>query len=324
MKKNFCAVFLLLMIKSLLASNTAYAANYVIQPVIAACDMPEYAQVKLSACLARILESYGIASTNNNSRIVIAAKIFVIENNITRTNPPKVSKHIEIAMTIGDIIENTQFSSGRISIAGIGETDTKAYINAFNSVIGGNLAIKEMMTNAMLGIDEYYSDNIDRIVEKAKRVSESNDAKEAIYLLTTVPDVNDMVAQKRDDAACEILKQMTARSSYTAYINAKEQWTTDKSVESARKALGYLKEVNVTSPNYMDALTLWKDIANKLESVEKEASMLAKRDYEDAKKQYEDRMAFRRSILDACVSIGTSFGNHQPQSVTKTINKWGF
>lgn len=324
MKNIVFRKFLFFLLFCMLTGIEMHAQNYVIQPVMMECDMSDYAQTKLEARLTGILDFYGISSTNNNSRIVIVSKIYITSNNIMRTNPPRVSKHMELVMTIGDIIDNYQFSTCRINLAGIGENDAKAYISAFNSVNADNPTIQEMIATAKQKINTYYSDNIDNIVKKAKMLSLNSGGEEALYMLTTIPNVNETVMKKRDNTSCEILKHITAEASYTAFVNAKAQWTAEKGVESAKKALGYLKEVNASSPNYKEALALWKEIANKLESDEKEAAALVMREYEDSKKQYEDRMAFRQSILDACVSIGTSFGNHQPQTVSKTINKWGF
>lgn len=324
MKNIIPRKLLFFLLSCLLIGTKAHAQGCAMRPIVTECDMPDYVQTRLESRLTGILDSYGISSTNNNSRIVIVSKIYTTSNNIMRTNPPRVSKHMELVMTIGDVIDNIQFSTCKIILAGIGENDVKAYISAFNSVNADNPAIKEMVLTAKQQINTYYSDNIDNIVKKAKMLLIKSEGEEALYMLSTVPDINEVVMQKRDDISCEILRQITAETSHTAYINAKAQWTAEKDVESAKKALEYLKEVNISSPYYKDALALWKEIANKLESDEKETAALAMREYEDSKRQYEDRVAFRRSILDACVSIGTSFGNHQPQTVSKTINKWGF
>ena len=76
-----------------------------------------------------------------------------------------------------------------------------------------------------------------------------------------------------------------------------------------------LKQVDPASNIYPEALALWTEISDKLDSDEQEARQKALR-------EYEDKVQFKKSIVDAVKSVGVAYGEHRPQSITKIFRRW--
>lgn len=277
----------------------------------------------LSAESARILKnkidnivaSNGYGSYSYIDRFVLSASVDVISNNITPTNPPRVSKSIDITFIVGDVIENVTFASCVISSQGLGLNDNKALINAFSAITASNPSIQQMLSTAFSSISTYYGSNQEKFINQANAIARKGDFDEAIAYLMSIPPIDDNCYQACQDAAIAIYKLKVNTTSSFSYQSAKEAWVGNKTKEGAKKSLALLKQVDPASDCYSSALVLWDEISQKLDSDEREAK-------EMAMLQYNDKQKFKMGILDACKSIGVAFCEHRPQNVTKVVRGW--
>lgn len=286
-----------------------------VYPVIFDENLPAEATRNLENKVDHILSAYGYGSVSTPERMVMSVAVDVIENNVTPTNPPRVSKKIDVTMKIGDVIENKVFGSAVVSLSGIGLNDTKAFIAAFNNLKPENKVVKKLFSTVDSAMEEYYAANSQVILDKARAMAIKGNFDEAIAYLVSVPPVNMDCYNACQDLAITYYVEKVNQASQNAYSNALAAWTANKTQAGAKEALRYLKNVDPASASYPQALQLWDEISGKLDQDEIEAK-------EQAKKEYEDKVAFRNSIVDAVKSIGVAFGEHQPQSVTKLVRRW--
>ena len=83
-----------------------------VYPVIFDENIPAEASRNLENKVEHILSAYGYGSVSTPERMVMSVTIDVVENNVTPTNPPRVSKKIDVTMKVGDAIENKVFGRG--------------------------------------------------------------------------------------------------------------------------------------------------------------------------------------------------------------------
>lgn len=286
-----------------------------VYPVIFDENIPAEASRNLENKVEHILSAYGYGSVSTPERMVMSVTIDVVENNVTPTNPPRVSKKIDVTMKVGDAIENKVFGSAVVSLSGIGLNDTKAYIAAFNNLKAENKTVKKLFSTVDTELEDYYATSGQVILDKARAMAMKGNIDEAIAYLVSVPPVNMDCYNACQDLAITYYAEKVNQASQNAYSNALAAWTANKTQAGAKEALRYLKNVDSASASYPQALQLWDEISGKLDQDEIEAK-------EQAKKEYEDKVAFRNSIVDAVKSIGVAFGEHQPQSVTKLVRRW--
>lgn len=306
----------LLFISAMLIVSGVFAhAQVNVYPVVLDENIPAEAASNLSNKIDRILSSYGYGSVSTVERAVLSVAIDIIENNVTPTNPPRVSKKIELTLKLGDVVDNKVFGSTSIMLSGIGTNDNKAFISSFSTLKPENKNIKKFFADVDDAIAAYYAENKQVILNKARSIALTGNFDEAIAYLVTVPPVNADCYSACQSQAIVYYTEKVNQSSQAAFNNARAAWTSAKDAVGASRALSFLKQVDPASDVYPEALTLWDEISDKLDKDELEAK-------EHAKQVYEDKVQFRNSILDAIKSIGVAFGEHQPQSVTKLIRRW--
>lgn len=286
-----------------------------VYPVIFDENLSAEATRNLENKVDHILSAYGYGSVSTPERMVMSVAVDVIENNVTPTNPPRVSKKIDVTMKVGDVIENKVFGSAVVSLFGIGLNDTKAFIAAFNNLKAENKAVKKLFSTIDSALEEYYATNSQVILDKARAMAIKGNFDEAIAYLVSVPPVNMDCYNACQDLAITYYVEKVNQNSENAYNNARAAWIADKTKEGAAVALGYLKSVDPASDVYSDALRLWAEMSDKLDDDER-------KEQEHARQVYEDKVAFRNRILDTIRAIGVAFGEHQAQSITKLIRRW--
>ena len=299
----------------LIVSGVFAHAQVNVYPVVLDENIPAEAASNLSNKIDRILSSYGYGSVSTVERAVLSVAIDIIENNVTPTNPPRVSKKIELTLKLGDVVDNKVFGSTSIMLSGIGTNDNKAFISSFSTLKPENKNIKKFFADVDDAIAAYYAENKQVLLNKARSIALTGNFDEAIAYLVTVPPVNADCYSACQSQAIVYYTEKVNQSSQAAFNNARAAWTSAKDAVGASRALSFLKQVDPASDVYPEALTLWDEISDKLDKDELEAK-------EHAKQVYEDKVQFRNSILDAIKSIGVAFGEHQPQSVTKLIRRW--
>lgn len=303
----------------LIISTGVYAQSVTGQiglyPLVISENLPEESVNLLKNKLDNIVASNGYGACSYVDRFVLSAKVDVTSNSIIPTNPPRISKKIDVTFVIGDVMENVSFASCVISLQGMGINDNKALISAFSSVSASNPTIQQMLASAFSKISTYYGSNQERFINQASAMAMKGNYDEAISYLMSIPPIDDNCYQACQESAIAVYKSKVNNTSSLFYLSAKETWTSNKTNEGARIALSYLKQVDPASDCYPDALALWGAISDKLdvnEQEEKEMAMI----------KYNDKQKFRTGILDACKAIGVAFCEHRPQSVTRIVRGW--
>jgi len=177
---------ILLFVVVLLGSIVAGAQenNIYILPFQPSIDgIPEEARSYLESKMENIIVNYGIASGGLSQHFVITSKVKVIERDIAPTTPIRISQKFEITMQIGDAVKNQVFSSCTMNVAGIGTTETKACIQAFQNINVNNPQFKELISVAKDRIIAYYNSNCDLLIQEAEQQIYRQQYDEAIAAL---------------------------------------------------------------------------------------------------------------------------------------------
>ena len=83
--------------------------------------------------LVAAMSKFGVSGTGVNPRFFIGPVVNLISKNITATSPTKYLNSYEITLHAVDAINQTIFSSYTFSGKGVGDSPSKACINAFQS-----------------------------------------------------------------------------------------------------------------------------------------------------------------------------------------------
>jgi len=151
--------------------------------------MPEAARSMLANKLSQIVTQSGMGGSAMNQRFILTANIVVMTKDITPTAPPMQAFTLDITLYIGDGIEGTKLASTSVSVKGVGENETKAYVSALKGISPNNTNIQSFVEAGKTKIVEYYNSKCDFIIKDAQTLASQKQYEEAISSLLAVPEV---------------------------------------------------------------------------------------------------------------------------------------
>ncbi len=151
-------------------------------------NMPDAARSMLSNKIGQIVTQNGLGG-GIDSRFILTANVVVLTKDITPTAPPMQAYTLEITFYIGDGVEGIKYSSYSVTLKGVGETDTKAYISALKNIKTNDPQYQNFINEGKNKIIAYYNNKCDLFLKDAQSLESQNEFDAAIYKLVSVPNV---------------------------------------------------------------------------------------------------------------------------------------
>ena len=277
--------------------------------------MPDAARSILANKLNKIVTQNGMGGAANNERFIITANVNVISKDLTATAPPMTALVLEVTLYIGDGFVGTKFSSTSISVKGVGESETKAYISALKGISPTNSNIQSFVGNGKSKIIEYYNSKCDFIIKEAQTLVSQNNFEEAIFKLTSVPEVCKDCYDKCMDAVGPIYQKQIDRECKSKLMEANTAWNAAQDSYGADTAGGILAQIDPNASCYKEALALSNKIAQRIKEIDQ-------RDWKLQLKEQQDNVDIQKATIKAIRDIGVAYGNGQPKTVTYNVRGW--
>jgi hypothetical protein len=312
------------------------------------------AQDALKSRLDRIVTTNGLGGSNQN-RFVLTAKVVEMGKEISATTPVIYVFNLDITFIIGDVIEGTLFASQTISVKGIGNSETKAYLNAIKAIKDNDPAYALFLDKGKQKIVEYYNAQCDFIIKEASTLASSKNYDEAMYKLSTVPQVCKDCFANCMDKVTEIYK---AKIEYECQNNIAKA-TSLMAKEDYNSAADLLSPIIPEMACYAQAKTLIQNINDHkcavaignakgswaahdvtatsaalssipsdskcypealslVNEVKKYVKETENRDFEIMKQSKQDEKEVKLAQIKAARDVGVAYGNNQP----KVINRY--
>lgn len=272
--------------------------------------VPASAKKMLLNRLTQIITKNGIANNPYNSRFVMVPNVSVLSKDITPTAPPKTALNLNVTLYIGDGVSGTLFASESFELKGVGNNENKAYISAVKRLSPKNPDVLAFIEQGKVKIIEYYNANCDNFVKQASALETQNKFKEALSVLTNIPEAStcfDKVKSK-----IEVLyKKVIDRDCKQKLAKANAIWIANQDLNAANEAGAILASVEPEGACYNDVKSLYTKIAARVKE-------LSDRDWNyelkvlDLKKQY----------IKAARDVGVAYGKNQPKNVNYKVNDW--
>ena len=273
-------------------------------------NIPEAVRANLETKMQRIISASGLGSSAD-TRFILTAKVDVIDKSITTAG--MILLKMDVTFIIGDVIEEKIYGTNTVNIAGVGETEAKAYIKAFQNIKPMN----DFFMTAKDAIVDYYTNSCQTIITDANRMAKMNQYDDAITNLVTVPNVCEDCYNKCQDRAIEIYNEKVEvdkvamnNEGLVLIKQARSAWMARQDYESAQKAMDLLAGVDPNVPCSKDADALVDEISAKLRNdeakAEAKAEAIAKAEWDFKIRQYEDKKALEwQKQADKSAVLGT-------------------
>jgi len=257
-------LFLLLFITATVtAQNTRGKANdagrIVLNTFIEDLEgVPAGALKMLKTKITQMASKNGMGGSESFPRFVMSADIDILTQDITPTAPPKTALTLGVTLYIGDGIEGTVFATEYIELKGIGNNETKAYIQSFRALSPRNKKFNEFIETGKKKIIEYYNSRCDFILKEANTLADQKDFDNSISKLIEIPEVCKECYDKAMDLSSTIFKRKMENECQENMSKSNSLIAQDKWEEAANPIAGYTPDMAC----YPDVKSLFTKIGN--------------------------------------------------------------
>ena len=303
MKKIFSIFAAALMSASMLAAETQYLPI----SVYAADDQetfPSGAKAMVENKLTQLLTKNGIAGLDYLGQFVLTITSTPLDKDVISGPPAKIAEKMEMNLYIVDAYAKTIFSSTSFTVRGLGETETKCYLNAITNMPLQTPAIAKFVEEGKNKIVEYYDHEGEQLMKKAMFLANQKQFDEALYWVTLIP----QQSKHYDNALAtglEIYQMYLDNECNINLANARMAWAAEQNKFGAYAAGEYLAKILPDAGCYDEAMELYQEIKGKVLE-----------DWQFEMKQYEDSIDLEKMRIEAYRQIGVAYGNHQPAQNT--------
>lgn len=166
---------------------------------------------QLESKLIQMVTVNGIGGLGGNPRYVLAPEVNLLKKEVTSTAPVRHLITYDITFYVADIILGTVFASSNIQATGVGDSETLAFLAAFNDLKPTDAKFQQMLSDAQDKIVKYYQEHGAELVNEAKMISAKGDYAEAMALLGSIPaevgDVYENAIQLMDELLPKYLEK---------------------------------------------------------------------------------------------------------------------
>ena len=166
---------------------------------------------QLESKLIQMVTANGTGGLGGNPRYVLAPEVNLLKKEVTSTAPVRHLITYDITFYVADIILGTVFASSNIQATGVGDSETLAFLAAFNDLKPTDAKFQQMLSDAQDKIVTYYQEHGAELVNEAKMLSAKGDYAEAMALLGSIPaevgDVYENAIQLMDELLPKYLEK---------------------------------------------------------------------------------------------------------------------
>ena len=142
---------------------------------------------QLESKMIQMVTANGIGGLGGNPRFVIAPEVNILKKEVTSTAPIRHLIQYDITFYVADIMLGTVFGSSSIKTTGVGDSETLAFLAAFNELNPKDATFQQMLQNAQEKIVSYYQENGSNLIQEAKMLASKHEYAQAMALLGSIP-----------------------------------------------------------------------------------------------------------------------------------------
>lgn len=174
----------------------------------------EPASELLKSNIQQALILNGLSSTTG--RFTTITKVVQISKDVTATAPAMIVTNLNITLLIGDLYTGTLFGQCEFEVKGIGETDSKSYMDAIRKVKARNPKLRSMIVKSKEKILSYFDANREQILNRIDAHITRKDYKSALIEIYSIPKAS---AELYNEAG-ERLSKIPAETISSTQINS--------------------------------------------------------------------------------------------------------
>ena len=279
-----------------------------------ATSIPQEAEVSLINKMRAAASRNGLGATDDNNQFFLTCQATVEDKYVIPGPPPKFFQKVGLTFYVVDTFTKKIFDSCTIPAQGVGNSETKSYMECFRSLSANNPAFAKFLKGTAVKIVDYYEQHLDNIITRARNASKTYSYSEALAILSQVPECIPSY-QKVVDAASEIYQKYIDDEALRNLNQAKAIWNASQDAAAAAEAGYYLAQILPDSSCYDAAVALSNEMKARVKS---DIDYYRKRDEKREDREYD----LNKREIEAWRAVGVAYGNGQKANTYNTAWLW--
>ena len=301
MRKYILSIAMALLSLSLFAAGTTFLPISVVVGDLTE-PFPIGAKDLTKSKLTQVLTKNGIAGMGYDGQFALTAVAVPLDKDIIPGPPAKIAEKMEFNLYIVDVYNKIIFSSISLNARGLGENETKSYMDAIKRMPVQSKEIAQFVEEGKKKIIQYFDEKAPVMIKKAEALAKQKQYEEALNIISLIPEeckyydeslkVGVNIYQMYVDNLCNI--NLAA---------ARQAWAAQQNSTGANLAGEYLAQILPDAACYGEAMELYKEI---------KAKVLA--DWKFEMKMYQDGVDLEKQRIQAMRDVGVAYGENQPRN----------
>lgn len=307
-------------------------------------EIPDEAKRLLETKLSQIASANGMGGSEANPRFIITAVSNVMSKDIVAGPPQMIALNVELTIFIGDAVTKTVFAAHTVPLKGVGTNENKAFIEAMKTLNIRNRLVSDLVKEGKEKIISFYETQCEFLLQQSKSLADRAQYAEAIYELSTIPEVSQGCYFKSLDLSTEFFQKKIDTDCSQILSKAKSIWAAKLNPEGAEEVGKLIETIHPLSSCQPNVQTLLNSIESKLKSDEQARWQFKLQQYADrvATEKEQVRIAEQKSIRDdvyreaqsqrnleldklrvsATRHVAMEFARNQPKTVNYNYIRW--
>lgn len=271
-------------------------------------NIPAESSNMLYQSLMRIATQNGLTTEAVNTPFILTAHCSVLDKSNLPGPPVQTVYNLGVTLYIADTYTQKKFASAYINLKGVGNGETKSYINAFRHLNANTSEIHSLIEEGKAKMMRYYDTQYPNIINEAKRLAAQQQYEEALMMVMAIP-----ACSKGGDEATKYC--LNLYSKYLDRLNlillnrARALWAAGQTQESATEVCSLLAQVDPDASCYGDAVRMMDEVKKQVRS---------DIDFE-MRQKYNDTVEMEHARIEAIRAIGVAYGKGQQPTTTNLM-----
>lgn len=161
-------------------------------------SLPVSVSKELQNKLVQIINTHGIGAIDA-SQFFVTCQLTTTNKEVLAGPPTMIAQNINATFYVVDGLTKKTFGSTSLTLKGVGNNETKAYMNAIKNIRPNSTELDKLILDSSKKIKQYYKDNFNTIMNKVDVLIQQQEYDEAIVFLNSISETvvnNDIVTSK--------------------------------------------------------------------------------------------------------------------------------
>lgn len=259
-------------------------------------------QAKLNSAL-----TYADVHSENERGLYLVGELVPTGEDVVDTGMKKIQiREYNLLLRIEQPLLDMMFGSMEIPLKGSGATNAKAAIDAIRKFSPTSSGIQSFIVGATHKADNYFVDNIDNIIDRAKMLAKSGDYDAGLALLWACPNISS-IHSKVYSAMEQLYLSKQNKECADLITNAQTAY----SLKRYEEAAALINEVDSESVCAEEATALAKQIGSEIRQTElreqQREDKERERQYQSMERERERDYKLERRRISAIENVATAY-----------------